>query len=47
MTDAYTVNANRMEIADSGDLMRFERGVTVILTPEDTAPRASGEGRKR
>jgi lipopolysaccharide export system protein LptC len=46
-TDAYTVNANRMEIADSGDLMRFERGVTVILTPEDTAPRASGEGRKR
>ena len=28
-TVTWTINANRMEIADSGDLMRFERGVFV------------------
>jgi lipopolysaccharide export system protein LptC len=39
MTSAtWTVNSNRMEISDSGELMRFERGVTVVLQPEQTAP---------
>ena len=28
-TATWTINANRMEVADSGDLMRFERGVFV------------------
>jgi len=33
-TPTATINANRMEVADSGDLMRFERGVTVMLLPD-------------
>jgi lipopolysaccharide export system protein LptC len=33
-TATWTVNANRMEIAESGDLMRFERGVSVTVQPE-------------
>jgi lipopolysaccharide export system protein LptC len=37
-TEAWTINANRMEILDSGDLMRFERGVSVVLLPETPAP---------
>jgi lipopolysaccharide export system protein LptC len=37
-TEAWTINANRMEILDSGDLMRFERGVTVLLLPDTPAP---------
>jgi lipopolysaccharide export system protein LptC len=39
-TAAWTINANRMEVTESGDLMRFERGVTVVLTPESTASAA-------
>jgi lipopolysaccharide export system protein LptC len=30
-TATWTINANRMEVAESGDLMRFERGVSVVL----------------
>ena len=30
-----TINANRMEILESGDVVRFERGVAVTLTAED------------
>jgi lipopolysaccharide export system protein LptC len=33
-TPTATINANRMEVADNGDLMRFERGVTVMLLPD-------------
>src|SRR5262249_5878438 len=35
---SWTINANRMEIAESGDVMRFERGVTVVLAPESADP---------
>ena len=43
-TSTWIVNANRMEVADAGSFLRFERGVTVTLLPEDNAPRTSGEG---
>jgi lipopolysaccharide export system protein LptC len=33
-TPTATINANRMEVTDGGDLMRFERGVTVMLMPD-------------
>jgi lipopolysaccharide export system protein LptC len=33
-TSSWTVNANRMEIGESGNLVRFERGVAVLLLPE-------------
>jgi lipopolysaccharide export system protein LptC len=38
---AWTVNSNRMEISDSGDVMRFDRGVTVVIQPEEPAPVAT------
>ena len=44
-TATWTVNANRMEIADSGNLMRFERGVSVTLVPENPAPETDGGAR--
>jgi len=46
-TEAWTINANRMEVADSGDLMRFERGVTVILAPDSTTPATTGGVRRQ
>jgi lipopolysaccharide export system protein LptC len=46
-TSAWTINANRMEVAESGDLMRFERGVTVILLPDSSAPATTAGVRKR
>jgi lipopolysaccharide export system protein LptC len=46
-TSAWTINANRMEVAESGDIMRFERGVSVILLPDSTAPATTGGVRKR
>ena len=45
-TAAWTVNANRMEVADAGRLMRFERGVTVVLLPEEPSPRATAKAGK-
>jgi lipopolysaccharide export system protein LptC len=33
-TPTLNINANRMEVADGGDFMRFEQGVTVLLLPE-------------
>jgi len=39
-TPTWTINANRMEITNSGDFMRFERGVTVELEPETTGSTA-------
>ena len=44
-TATWTINANRMEVRDSGDLMRFERGVFVTLIMDNTTPTAGG-GRK-
>jgi len=43
-TATWTINANRMEVADSGDLMRFERGVFVTLIMDNTS--TAGGGRK-
>jgi lipopolysaccharide export system protein LptC len=37
----WSVNSNQVEISDSGEVIRFGRGVTVVLTPESTAPVAS------
>ena len=36
-TATWTINSNRLEVTESGDIMRFERGVTVVMTPESTA----------
>jgi lipopolysaccharide export system protein LptC len=33
-TSTLNINANRMEVTDGGDFMRFDRGVTVLLLPE-------------
>jgi lipopolysaccharide export system protein LptC len=50
-TATWTINANRMEIIDSGDFMKFERGVTVELQPETTGsvakPGVEAQARKR
>jgi lipopolysaccharide export system protein LptC len=46
-TSTWTINANRMEVLDSGDVMRFERGVDVLMLPETTAStRASADARE-
>jgi lipopolysaccharide export system protein LptC len=45
-TATWTVNANRMEIAEAGEHMKFERGVSVMLLPETPAPRTTGEVRR-
>ena len=47
-TATWTIKANRMEVLDSGDVMRFERGVDVLMMPETTAstPRASADARE-
>jgi lipopolysaccharide export system protein LptC len=41
-TATWTINANRMEVIDSGDLMRFERGVFVTLILENTTSGGGG-----
>ena len=46
-TAVWTVNANRMEIAEAGEHMKFEHGVSVTLLPETPAPRATSEVRRR
>ena len=46
-TTTMSVNANRMEVLENGDLMRFERGVTVLIVPESSASVSSAEARKR
>jgi hypothetical protein len=38
-TPTLIINSNRMEIADSGNFMRFEKGVTVTLIGENDAAR--------
>ena len=44
-TSTWTINSNRMEVLESGDVMRFERGVNVVLTPENTASAAGARRR--
>ena len=38
-TSDWTINANRMEVADSGGVIRFERGVSVVLAAGVELPR--------
>lgn len=45
-TATWTITANRMEVGESGDLMRFERGVTVTLLPDSNAPATTAGVRK-
>ena len=45
-TSGWTINSNRLEIAESGDLMRFDRGVTVVLAPDKPAPTVTSGVRK-
>ena len=45
-TDAWAIDANSMEVAESGDFMRFDRGVTVVLTPQAN-PKPEADARKR
>ena len=44
-TSTWTVNANRMEIGELGDFVRFERGVAVVLLPDSSAPVVTGSVR--
>ena len=32
-----TINANRLEVINSGEVIRFEGGVTMVLVPENEA----------
>jgi lipopolysaccharide export system protein LptC len=34
-----TINANRLEVTNSGEVIRFERGVTMVLTPDGDSSR--------
>jgi lipopolysaccharide export system protein LptC len=43
-TATLNVNANRMEVSDGGDVMRFERGVVVLLLGESPV-RLEAQGR--
>lgn len=42
----WTVDGNRMEIVESGEVVRFERGVSVTMPPQSVTY-ASAEGRKQ
>ena len=46
-TATWTINANGMEVAESGDVMRFDRGVFVTMILEGGAkPVVTSDGRK-
>jgi lipopolysaccharide export system protein LptC len=36
-----TINANRLEVVNSGEVIRFEQGVTVVLTPEKSGEKGA------
>jgi lipopolysaccharide export system protein LptC len=38
-----TINANRLEVVNSGEVIRFERGVTMVLTPERDGSKAASK----
>jgi lipopolysaccharide export system protein LptC len=44
---SWTINANRMEVTESGDLMRFERGVSVTLLLDSTTSGLGSGSSKR
>ena len=46
-TSTWTVSANWMEVADAGKLLRFDRGVTVTLLPDDSLPRTADASQGR
>jgi lipopolysaccharide export system protein LptC len=35
-----TINANRLEVSNSGEVVRFEGGVTMVLTPDQSGDKA-------
>jgi lipopolysaccharide export system protein LptC len=37
-----TINANRMEVLNSGEVIRFEQGVTVVMNPSANIAQAAG-----
>ena len=37
-----TINGNRMEMFDSGELIRFERGVTMVVNGDGSNTQARG-----
>jgi lipopolysaccharide export system protein LptC len=45
-TATWTINANGMDVAESGDLMRFDRGVFVTMLLEGGKPVITSDGRK-
>jgi lipopolysaccharide export system protein LptC len=46
-TSTMTIDSNRLEVVEGGDIMRFERGVTVVIVPENSAMTSSAETRRR
>ena len=46
-TATWSINANRMEVSESGDLMRFDRGVFVTLLLDNTTSGAGDRARKK
>ena len=46
-TSTLSVSSNYLEVAESGDVMRFDRGVTVLLIAETPVRVSSGEGARR
>jgi len=38
-----TINANRLEVSDNGDTMRFENGVEVNLVPQPAPGPRTGQ----
>jgi lipopolysaccharide export system protein LptC len=45
-TAAWSISANRMEVSDAGDIMRFDRGVFVTLLLDSTTSGAGSGARK-
>jgi lipopolysaccharide export system protein LptC len=45
-TATWSISANRMEVSEAGDLMRFDRGVFVTLILDSTMSGAGGGARK-
>jgi hypothetical protein len=46
-TATWTISANRMEVSESGDLVRFDRGVFVTLLLDSTTSGAGGGTHKK
>src|SRR5262249_1637651 len=46
-TATWTISANRMEVSEAGDLVRFDRGVFVTLVLDSTTSGAGGGARKQ